>query len=77
MSFSESLGGVLRKPRGVGDLRFLRGDATLVGFLKREGWKGELPVYRWRCPVHGLVEDYPHGFDSVLRCPKCEKLIVS
>ena len=37
----------------------------------RPGWKGPLPFYAFKCPVHGVVEDYPHGYRGVLRCPKC------
>ena len=37
------------------------------------GWNGELMYYAFRCPVHGIVEDYPHGFDQRLRCPLCQK----
>jgi len=41
---------------------------------KREGWKGELPIYLAKCPEHGYFEDYPHGFITLLQCPhpKCE-----
>ncbi len=37
----------------------------------RPGWKGSLPFYAFECPVHGVVEDYPHGYRGVLRCPQC------
>jgi len=30
-----------------------------------------LPFYAFMCPIHGLVEDYPHGYDRRLDCPRC------
>ncbi len=35
------------------------------------GWSGELQFYAFKCPIHGIVEDYPHGYRQVLRCRKC------
>ena len=40
---------------------------------KRSGWKGPLPFYTFRCPIHGLVEDYPHGYGDRLDCPRCQR----
>jgi hypothetical protein len=40
---------------------------------KLPGWKGELQFYAFKCPVHGIVEDYPHGYRQVLSCRKCRK----
>ena len=40
---------------------------------KLPGWKGELQFYAFKCPVHGIVEDYPHGYRQVLSCKKCRK----
>ena len=37
------------------------------------GWSGALPFYAFRCPVHGIVVDYPHGYDQRLDCPKCHR----
>lgn len=37
----------------------------------RLGWKGSLPFYAFKCPVHGVVIDYPHGHDEYLVCQKC------
>lgn len=36
---------------------------------QREGWSGELPIYAFRCPEHGVVVDYPHGYHDRLDCP--------
>ena len=44
-----------------------------VGHRQLEGWKGALPFYEFKCPVHGLVESYLHGFYEVLRCPQCDE----
>ena len=38
---------------------------------KRPGWRGELQFYAFKCPVHGVVEDYPHGYRQTLRCREC------
>lgn len=38
------------------------------------GWRGEIQFYAFRCPVHGIVEDYPHGYRQVLRCRKCQDI---
>jgi len=43
-----------------------------VGDRQRRNWKGPLPHYAFRCPVHGVVESYPHGYDQRLECPKCK-----
>ena len=37
------------------------------------GWEGEIMYYAFKCPRHGVVEDYPHGFNHRLRCPICQK----
>ncbi len=36
------------------------------------GWRGEIQFYAFKCPKHGIVEDYPHGYRQVLRCRKCQ-----
>jgi hypothetical protein len=40
---------------------------------KLPGWKGELQFYAFKCPVHGVVEDYPHGYRQILRCKRCQR----
>ena len=42
-----------------------------IGHKTREGWRGSLPFYAFHCPVHGLVENYPHGYKKRLECPRC------
>jgi len=42
-----------------------------IGHRLQTGWKGPLPFYAFRCGVHGLVEDYPHGYNKRLDCPLC------
>ena len=50
----------------------LRGHA-FVGYRTKPGWRGALPFYAFRCHVHGIVEDYPHGYKQLLACPFCKK----
>ena len=42
-----------------------------IGHRRQPGWKGPLPFYAFSCGVHGLVEDYPHGYNKRLDCPLC------
>lgn len=44
-----------------------------VGHKKKDEWTDEFPFYVFKCPIHGLVEDYPHGWKETLSCPKCVK----
>ena len=38
---------------------------------KRFGWSKSLPFYAFKCPKHGVFEDYPHGHRKRIDCPKC------
>ena len=51
---------------------YLTGKAYLE-HRKLPGWKGSLSFYIFRCPKHGIVEDYPHGYRERLECPECVK----
>jgi len=51
---------------------FLTGRA-FIGYRKLPGWKAPNPFYIFRCHKHGLVEDYPHGYNDRLDCPECFK----
>jgi len=42
-----------------------------VEHRQQPGWKGPLPYYIFKCPEHGLVVDYPSGYNRILRCPLC------
>ena len=44
---------------------------AFVGYRARDGWRQPLQFYAFRCPVHGYVEDYPHGYAGRLECPLC------
>ena len=44
---------------------------SAVGLHQREGWKGPIMFYRFKCPVHGYVVDYKHGHAERLECPIC------
>lgn len=46
-----------------------------VGHRTRPGWQGSLPFYAFRCPEHGLVESYPHGYEQRLECPRCMEIM--
>jgi hypothetical protein len=35
------------------------------------GGGAELPLYTFRCSIHGIFEDYPHGYKGRLDCPLC------
>ena len=52
-------------------LRLQLSGYVYVGDRQRDGWKGALPHYAFQCPVHGLVESYPHGYEQRLECPRC------
>ncbi len=32
-----------------------------------------LEIFVAKCRIHGLYADYPHGFDRILRCAKCDR----
>ena len=52
-------------------LRVMLEGHVYIGHRKQEDWSGELPFYRFRCPVHGVVENYSSGHDRQLKCPLC------
>jgi hypothetical protein len=42
-----------------------------VGDHKLPGWSGELPFYAFECKKHGVVVNYPTGYEERLECPFC------
>ena len=44
---------------------------VFIEYRTRPGWRRPLPFYAFKCETHGLVEDYPHGYNERLECPKC------
>jgi len=46
---------------------------VFIGHRIRSGWKRSLPFFAFTCLVHGLVEDYPHGYTDRLDCPMCQR----
>ena len=54
-------------------LRLWLNGYVYVGDRQRASWKGPLPFYAFKCPIHGVVEDYPHGYAQCLECPKCKE----
>jgi hypothetical protein len=55
----------------VQKLRFKLFGRVFVGLRNRRGRGASLPFYAFKCPVHGIVEDYPHGYHGRLDCPLC------
>lgn len=48
-----------------------------VGLIQRPGWSAPIMHYRFRCPRHGLVVNYPMGHSETLWCPKCHAELVA
>ena len=46
-------------------------ERVFVGNRAKTGWRGALPFYAFERDEHGLVEDYLHGYEGRLECPKC------
>ena len=44
-----------------------------VGDRYKERWKEPIPHYAFKCPKHGIIVDYPHGYNQRLECPKCRE----
>ena len=44
-----------------------------VGDKFKEGWKEPIPHYAFKCEKHGIIIDYPHGYNQRLECPKCRE----
>jgi len=43
-----------------------------TGFtISKPGWPSPQPLYAFKCKKHGIVQDYRHGYNEHLRCPKC------
>ncbi len=48
-----------------------------IGTRMKEGWKNPIMHYVFKCKLHGLQVDYPHGYREELRCPHCEKVFLA
>ena len=48
-----------------------------IGHRKYPDWSGPIPFYAFKCPEHGLVTNYPHGYRQILECPKCRKVRIN
>jgi hypothetical protein len=44
-----------------------------VGDRLGKKWKEPIPHYAFKCPRHGIVIDYPHGYRQRLSCPECKE----
>ena len=42
-----------------------------VGTRMKKGWRAPIEHFAFKCPVHGIVVDYKHGYRERLDCPKC------
>ena len=42
-----------------------------TGYAKKKGWKEYAPIYAFKCPKHGIVQNTASGHRSWLICPKC------
>jgi len=42
-----------------------------VGLYIKNGWKSPIMFYQFKCPIHGMVINYPLGYDKRLECPIC------
>lgn len=42
-----------------------------VGLYMVKGWKKPIMFYQFKCPKHGIVINYPKGFNDRLECPIC------
>lgn len=42
-----------------------------IGTRRKKDWTADIMHYAFKCSIHGIVVDYPHGFEERLRCPKC------
>ena len=43
------------------------------GLKEHPETKTPLKYYAFKCDVHGIVEDYPHGHSKYLECPICRE----
>jgi hypothetical protein len=44
---------------------------VFVEEYKAEEWNKSLPIYAFKCPIHGVQMSYPSGWKRVLKCPDC------
>ena len=44
-----------------------------IGEYRLDGWSCALPVYLFRCDVHGYQGSYANGHDMLLICPVCNR----
>jgi hypothetical protein len=42
-----------------------------TGYTKKKGWKGYAPIYAFKCPKHGIVQNTASGHRLWLICPQC------
>jgi hypothetical protein len=47
------------------------GGSVFLENITLRGWRENLPVYLFKCSLHGLQLAYPSGHMRILHCPKC------
>ena len=45
--------------------------SLFINNVKFDGWSGELPLYLFKCDLHGYELNYPIGHMKRLLCPIC------
>ena len=43
------------------------------GLKEHPDTKSKIEYFTFKCPIHGLVEDYRHGYSKYLECPMCRE----
>jgi len=54
-------------------IRFQLKQPIFIGKRKLEKWTGEIDFYKFYCVKHGWRENYPMGYNELLKCPDCLK----
>jgi hypothetical protein len=51
----------------------LFGRSKLGKHALNQSWRGAAEFYAFKCERHGIVVNYLHGYEQVLKCPICLK----
>ena len=44
---------------------------SFIKNIRLNNWTDALPIYAFRCPMHGLQISYPMGWEKKLICEEC------
>ena len=50
---------------------------ALLGYFEKSLGEEQVTYYAFKCPIHGIQMDYPHGHDNTLTCPECFKQVAN